>query len=156
MTALRSGGAGFTSDRDEGSIFTRLDVSIILVSIGMLCIGLVTVYSATRGVVNAEVDVANTSFLIRQGIFVGVGSVLAGIVSVIDYRKTKLLIPVIYGVTVLLLVGLFFFGSEFNNATSWYSFGFVTFQPSEFAKLTLILALASWFSSVNSLSLIHI
>ena len=150
MTALRSGGAGFTSDRDEGSIFTRLDVSIILVSIGMLCIGLVTVYSATRGVVNAEVDVANTSFLIRQGIFVGVGSVLAGIVSVIDYRKTKLLIPVIYGVTVLLLVGLFFFGSEFNNATSWYSFGFVTFQPSEFAKLTLILALASWFSSVNS------
>lgn len=149
MTALRSGGAGFTSDRDEGSIFVRLDVSIILVSIGMLCIGLVTVYSATRGVVNPEVDIANTSFLERQVIFVGVGAFLAAIVSALDYRKTRLLIPVIYGVTVLLLVGLFFFGSEFNGATSWYSFGFVTFQPSEFAKLTLILALASWFSSVN-------
>ncbi len=150
MTALRSGGAGFTSDRDDGSLLVRLDLSIILLSIGMLCIGLVTVYSATRGVVNPEVDVANTSFIERQALFAGVGVLLAAFVSAVDYRKTRVLVPVIYALTVALLIGLFFFGSTFNNATSWYSFGFVTLQPSEFGKLTIIVALSSWFSSVNN------
>ena len=150
MTALRSGGEGFSNRDPDGSIFIRLDVSIILASIGMLCIGLVSVYSATRGLVDPEVDVADTSFLQRQLMFVGVGSVLAAVVAATDYRKTRGLIPLIYAGTVVLLFGLFFFGSEFNNATSWYSFGVITVQPSEFAKLTLILALASWFSSVNS------
>ena len=149
MTALRIGPGGFTDREPQGPLWQRIDVSIILLTIGMLCIGLVTVYSATRGVLN-ETDVPNTSFIERQIIFVGVGSVLAAITTAVDYRKTRLFIPAIYGVTVLLLVGLFFFGSEFNGATSWYSFGFVTFQPSEFAKITMILGLASWFSSVNA------
>ncbi len=150
MTALRAGTAGFTERDTDGPLWQRLDVSIILAAIGMLCIGVVTVFSATRGVVNPEVDVADTSFLERQLIFVGFGTFLAGITASIDYRKTRPFIPLIYGVTVVLLVGLFAFGSTFNGATSWYSFGFVTIQPSEFAKLTLIVALASWFSSVNT------
>ena len=150
MTALRAGVAGFTERETDGALWKRIDISIVLVTIGMLTIGLVTVFSATRGVVNPETDVADTSFLERQLIFVGIGSFLAAIVTGIDYRKTRAFIPVIYAVTVALLIGLFFFGSEFNGATSWYSFGFVTVQPSEFGKLTLIVALASWFSSVSS------
>ena len=150
MTALRAGAAGFT-DRESGDpLWMRLDISIIFAAIGMLCLGLVTVYSATRGVLDPEVDIADTSFLERQLFFVGVGSVLAGVVTAVDYRKARAFVPAIYGLTFLLLVGLFFFGSVFNNARSWYSFGFVTVQPSEFAKLTLIVALASWFSSVNT------
>lgn len=150
MTALRAGVAGFTERETNGALWKRIDVSIILVTIAMLCIGLVTVFSATRGVVNPETDTANTSFLERQLIFVGVGSFLAALVTTVDYRKTRAFIPAIYAVTVVLLIGLFFFGSTFNGATSWYSFGFVTLQPSEFGKLTMIAALASWFSSVNS------
>jgi len=51
----------------------------------------------------------------------------------------------------LSLVGLFIFGTDLNTfATSWYSFGFVTIQPSEFAKIALIVALASWFSSIET------
>lgn len=150
MTALRPGTAGFTERDADGPLWLRLDVSIILAAVGMLCLGVVTVYSATRGVVNPDVDVADTSFLERQLLFVGVGSFLAAVVTAVDYRKARPLVPVIYGFTFLLLIGLFFFGSEFNGATSWYSFGFVTVQPSEFGKLTLIVALASWFSSVNS------
>ena len=99
--------------------------------------------------VDPAVDVANTSVLLRQIIFAAVGLVLAVVVAAVDYRKTKALVPVVYLGSTLLLVGLFFFGSTFNNATSWYSFGFVTVQPSEFVKLTLIVALASWFSTVG-------
>ncbi len=112
--------------------------------------GLVVVYSATRGVPNPDTGAIDRSFIERQLVFVGAGAFFAAVVAAIDYRKTKLAVPVIYAVTVALLLGLFVFGENFNGARSWYSLGFLTLQPSEFAKLTLIVALASWFSSVQS------
>ncbi len=149
MTALTQRVEGFSERKPDGSLALRLDISIIVVTIAMLFIGIVTVFSATRGVVDPDVDVANTAVVLRQIFFAGVGVVLAVAVAAIDYRKTKGFVPVVYLVSILLLVGLFFFGSTFNNATSWYSFGFITVQPSEFVKLTLIVALASWFSTVS-------
>ena len=149
MTALTQRVEGFSERKPDGSLALRLDISIIVVTIATLFIGIVTVFSATRGVVDPDVDVANTAVVLRQILFAGVGVVLAVAVAAIDYRKTKGFVPVVYLVSILLLVGLFFFGSTFNNATSWYSFGFITVQPSEFVKLTLIVALASWFSTVS-------
>jgi rod shape determining protein RodA len=150
MTALRAGRAGFNDRDTQGPLWIRIDVSIVFLSIGLVCLGLVVVYSATRGVPDPDTGAINRIFIERQLVFVGVGSFLAAVVATIDYRKTKLGIPFIYVATLVLLVGLFAFGEKFNGATSWYSFGFITLQPSEFAKLTLILALASWFSSVSS------
>ncbi len=51
-----------------------------------------------------------------------------------------------YILSLLLLIGLFFFGVTQNNALSWYDIGPVNFQPSEFAKIATILLLASVFS----------
>jgi len=149
MTAFRAGDAGFSERDANGPLWIRIDVSIILLSIGLLAMGLVVVYSATRGVTTPE-DIPDRSFLNRQILFVGVGSFLAAVITAVDYRKARAAVPVIYVFTVLLLIGLFAFGQNFNGATSWYSFGFVTVQPSEFAKLTLIVSLAAWFSSVAS------
>lgn len=151
MTALRAGKAGF-SDRDtQGPLWLRFDISIVLLAAALTAIGVVVVFSATRGPVAAEGTIANTFFLRRQVMFVGVGAFLAIVVASIDYRKIRPAIPVIYLGTVGLLLGLFVFGSDLNTfATSWYSFGFITVQPSEFAKLTLIVSLAAWFSSVEN------
>ncbi len=150
MTAVRRGSAGFNDRDTQGPLWIRVDVSIVLLAIGLVSLGLVVVYSATRGVPNPDTGAIDRSFIERQLVFVGAGAFFASAVAAIDYRKTKLAVPVIYAVTVALLLGLFVFGENFNGATSWYSFGFITLQPSEFAKLTLIVALASWFSSVQS------
>lgn len=149
MTALRAGQAGFNDRDTQGPLWLRFDASILLLAAALLAIGLVVVFSATRGTILTEEDIPDTSFLRRQVLFVGVGGFLAAIVASVDYRKTRAFVPLIYGGTVLFLIGLFAFGSNFNGATSWYSFGFVTIQPSEFAKLTMIVALAAWFSSVE-------
>ena len=157
MTALRAGRAGFNERDVNGPLWMRLDASIIFLAAGLSAIGLIVVYSATRGVTGPD-DVADTSFLQRQILFIAVGSFLAAVVAAFDYRKARPLVPFIYAGTVLLLfplvagrLGLSFLqaGSNFNGATSWYSLGFVTIQPSEFAKLSLIIALAAWFSSVQ-------
>ena len=149
MTAFRAGQAGFNDRDTQGPLWLRIDVSIVLIAAALSAIGGVVVFSATRGPVLAEGTIPDTSFLQRQVMFIGVGAFLAAIVAAVDYRKTKPFVPVIFGGTILLVVGLFFFGSTFNGAVSWYSFGFVTLQPSEFAKLSLIVTLAAWFSSVE-------
>jgi len=49
----------------------------------------------------------------------------------------------LYGITLILLIGLFFFSSDVTNTQRWYDiFGFFRFQPSELAKLVLIITLA--------------
>lgn len=151
MTAFRAP-TGFSSDRptSDGPLWIRIDASIILLAAALTAIGTVVVYSATRGVVTEE-SVANTSVLEKQLVFVGVGGFLAMVVSAIDYRQVRPFIPVMYAASMVSLLGLFIFGTNLNTfATSWYSFGFITIQPSEFAKLALIMALASWYGSVQS------
>lgn len=151
MTALRASRAGFNDRDTQGPLWIRVDVSIILLAAGLLGMGLVVVYSATRGLPDPETGAVDRSFIERQTVFVGIGAFLAAVVAAIDYRKVKAAVPVIYVGSLGLLIGLFFFGTDLNTfAKSWYSVGFMTLQPSEFAKLSLILALASWFSSVQS------
>lgn len=148
MTALRAGTADFDRNED-GPLWIRVDISVILLSIGLLVMGLVVVYSATRGVLR-DGDIADRSFLDRQIIFIVVGAVAAGITAAIDYRKARAFVPVLYGFTAILLVAVLLFGTERNGARSWFSTGFADFQPSEFAKPVMILALAAWFSTVQS------
>jgi len=150
VTALRRGSAGFNDKETQGPLWIRVDVSIVVLAIGLVALGLVVVYSATRGLPDPDTGAFDRSFIERQLVFVAAGGFFGAAVAAVDYRKTKLAVPVIYAATVALLLGLFVFGENFNGARSWYSFGFITLQPSEFAKLTLIVALASWFSSVQS------
>jgi rod shape determining protein RodA len=148
MTALRAGTADFDR-KEEGPLWIRVDISVILLSIALLAMGLVVVYSATRGVLRED-DLPDRSFLDRQIVFIVVGLVAGGITAAVDYRKARALVPVIYVGSVVLLVAVLLFGTERNGARSWFSTGFADFQPSEFAKPVMILALAAWFSTVQS------
>ena len=55
-----------------------------------------------------------------------------------------------YNISILLLIGLFFFGINAGGAKSWYSLGFINFQPSEFAKITTSLFLAKYLSIIQT------
>lgn len=132
-------------NRERGSIWLRIDVSIVLLSLTLVGLGLVVVYSATRGIVLPG-QAPDRSFVNKQVFFVGAGLVLGAVATAVDYRRSKSLIPFAYVGSVVLLLGLPIFGQEWNGAKSWYSLGFATLQPSEFAKLALILTMAAWFS----------
>jgi len=60
-------------------------------------------------------------------------------------KRTDVLVGA-YFLAVLLLASLFVVGTSINGSQSWFSFGSFSFQPSDFAKLTLILLLAKYFS----------
>lgn len=57
---------------------------------------------------------------------------------------------VIYLLSLLSLLGLFVFGKTISGATSWYSFGSFSIQPSEFAKAATALALAKYISDIET------
>jgi rod shape determining protein RodA len=67
----------------------------------------------------------------------------------VDHRFFHLFAYVIYGISILMLIGVLAFGVTVNNSQSWIRiFGF-NFQPSEFVKMATALAIARFLSSYN-------
>jgi rod shape determining protein RodA len=96
--------------------------------------GLLMIYSATRNV--------GTFSMERQMIFVAAGLVIFAITSNIDYREYRSIIPAASVITMILLLAVFLF-PEINFVRRWIPVGFFNLQPAEFAKVVVIVALAS-------------
>ncbi len=115
--------------------------STILISL----IGVIMVYTAPRG--NLVAAGANPHyFLKRQALFVVLGIVAMTVMAVFDYRRLEAFAMVIYGLSVLSLAGVFVAGSHALGSQRWYSLGPLQLQPSEFAVLAVILAVAAYCS----------
>ncbi|MGD8329258.1 MAG: rod shape-determining protein RodA [Acidobacteriota bacterium] len=82
----------------------------------------------------------------RQLVWAAAAVVLAIVVSALDYRKLVDRAYELWGVTMIVLVGMLFFAPLTSNTRSWVSIGGVGIQPSELAKVIVILALAHYFA----------
>ena len=122
------------------------DFSLLFAPIALVAFGTVMIYSASMVYGPIRFDVASNHFLIKQLQWFGIGLFLMIIVSIIPYRHWQRLSKLAVLLMILLLGGLFFFGSEVNNAVSWYNLGFMNFQPAEFVKVGLIIYLSSVFA----------
>ncbi|MGA2472543.1 MAG: rod shape-determining protein RodA [Acidimicrobiales bacterium] len=119
------------------------DLILVVATLMVSVIGVVMVYTATRGPLLAEGDDPK-SFLKKQGLFVVLGIITMLVVAVFDYRRLEPLATLLYWLIVLALVGVFVVGSSAQGAARWFSLGPLQLQPSEFAVLALILAIASY------------
>lgn len=86
----------------------------------------------------------------KQLIFIFLNIGLIVILLAIEAKFYERFSSVIYIISMLSLVGLFFFGKNVNGATSWYGIGGMTIQPSEFAKAATALAVAKYISDLNT------
>ena len=82
----------------------------------------------------------------RQIIGLAFGLFVMVIVSLIDYVWLMDFYWLIYGFVVLILGAVLFIGTEVNGATRWINLGFTQFQPSELAKILLILFFAKFIT----------
>ena len=113
--------------------FKNIEWSVVIIAIILCIIGLVALFSATQ---ETEHDEFN-----KQCIWLAVSLVIMIIVMLIDYETMAKVAPIIYGIFILLLIGVLF-TTPVNGATSWFNIGFFSFQPGEFAKVFVILFLA--------------
>ncbi len=107
-----------------------------------LCAGLVAVYSASSFKAQAE-QLPDYYYVVRQAVGGAVGLVLLGLMSWMDYRRLRLLAWPVLLVTMAALIVLILPGTEaiaprINNARRWLVIGPVILQPSELAKVALI------------------
>jgi rod shape determining protein RodA len=120
-------------------LLRHVDLALIGSAVALSLIGVVMVYSATR----AEYG---HYYLTRQLVWVVLGIVIMVVVMLFDYRRFRQVGYVLYGLILLSLVGVFIVGKSAQGAQRWYQFGALQLQPSEFAAIGLIIALATFSS----------
>ncbi len=86
----------------------------------------------------------------KQLIFIICSFVLIVLIFSIEAKFYERFASIFYFVSMLSLIGLFVFGKNVNGATSWYAFGGMTIQPSEFAKVATVLAVAKYISDLQT------
>jgi cell division protein FtsW len=119
-----------------------LDSVLAAAAIALLGFGVVMVYSSS--VVEATTTFRDPQhFLVRQAIYATAGLVVMLLVSRFDYKKLKpFTYPILGGVTLLMILSVTGFGHTGGGAARWLALGPIHVQPSEAAKLALILWLA--------------
>ncbi len=109
--------------------------------IAIIVFGLIILYSAS-----SQSTRVNHQVFYNQLLFSGLGLLAIFFLSRVDYRKYYDLAYVFYGINIFLLIGIFLFGYYALGAKRWIEFFGFNFQPSEFMKFSLILALARYFA----------
>jgi cell division protein FtsW len=123
----------------------RLDY-ILAVTIGaLLVIGLIMVYSSTFDTAYQWNDGQSTYYLVRQVLFAVFGLVLLLILARLDYTHLHRISIPLMGLTLALLVLVLFLGKERFGAVRSFANG--SLQPSELAKLAVVIYIADWLAS---------
>jgi len=130
-----------TAVRTPRALRLKLDVPVLLLTLMLLVIGMLFVFSASWQFASLQ-DLPTTYLLARQLVFAAIGSLLAIILSLFDYhRYQRLLVPMV--LLVLAALGLtLILGNKVNGAVRTLANGSI--QPSEIAKLTIIIYLSFW------------
>ena len=133
----------------NNNILYRLDWWLILVYFLLVSFGIVNVYSATfnetlNGIFDISQPIGKQIFFLIFSLFVGL------IILFINSKFFEQFASLGYLISMLLLAGLFLFGKTVSGATSWYNIAGLSLQPSELAKLTTALMIASLLSKFQS------
>ena len=127
---------------DERRIYHHIDWLLLGAVLCLTFVGLAMIYSTT---VNPITQRAGTQF-VTQGYAIGLGLFAMAVCVMIDYRRLCENSLVIYLGVALLLLYVLFFGTTGGGARRWIGLGFFNLQPSEFMKIALALALATFFA----------
>ena len=115
------------------NIFKNIEWPILICTILLIIIGIIALFSATQE--NSQDE------LKKQIIWLVVSIPIMIFVIWIDYEVIAKISPIFYGIFLVLLVAVLFTES-INGATSWFEIGSFSFQPSEFAKIFVLLTFA--------------
>lgn len=124
------------------------DQPLLWVVMALMAWGLVMVYSASIALPDNPrfANYAQTHFVLRHGLFILIGLVASLIVFQVPMQSWERFAPWLFALSLLLLVLVLlpFIGKGVNGARRWFSLGLISFQPSELAKLTVLLYAANY------------
>ncbi|MCK4260515.1 MAG: rod shape-determining protein RodA [Halanaerobiales bacterium] len=125
-------------------LIRNFDFSVLLIVLLLISIGMMIIASATYFNTMEEYS---KSFLKVQLTATVLGLLIIAVIQFVDYRWLKEYSSIIYLFTLAILTVTLVFASTVSGSKSWFRLGPVSFQPSEIAKLAMIIVLAAFISS---------
>ena len=124
----------------------KVDKGILIPMILFAIISVITIYSA-QSLLGSDMQ----NLALKQVVWYTIGFMLAYFIMFIGNDFIYRNIWILYGLGVLSLIGLFFFGTTINEAKCWYTlpYNLGTIKPSEFMKIILIMTLGSMIKNFN-------
>lgn len=123
-----------------------VDRWLVLFALALVAVGMVWIYSASA-IKASQNHAAATAFLTRQLVGGGIGIAFMLALSQVDLAQLQdhpRPLHVAYGIIVLLLLAVLFFGPKINGAHRWLRLGPMSLQPSELFKPLSVLIAAGW------------
>lgn len=127
------------------SVTNNIDWLTVSIYIALVVLGWMNIYSADM-TSSSEYYFDFSQNYGKQLIFISLNIILITVILTLDGKFYEKFSSVIFGFSLVLLLGLFVFGKTIAGQRCWYSIGSLTLQPSEFAKAATALALAKYLS----------
>lgn len=126
----------------------KIDGTTFSIYLSLIAVGWLMIYTVGLG------DESELSFIQttagKQAIWMGISLIAFFFITLIEWKFWQTFSYLIYGFSILLLILVLLIGSTIKGATSWFSFGPFSFQPSEIAKFGTCLAMANFLSTYNT------
>ena len=124
-----------------------MDIPFLVLTLLLMSIGLITMFSASYARAYADHHGNSTFYFARQAIFAVVGIVAMLAITRLDYHLWRIVAFPMLAVSVALLLLVLVMGSSGGGATRWIVIAGIRFQPSEVAKLAVVVTFATMISS---------
>ena len=125
----------------------QIDTLSLVYFLSLVTLGWVNIYAADYDLDNSVSFFDLSQSATKQLIWIGTSFLLIAVIFILDYRFYDSFGYVIWGVSILFLLAVLFFGEEVAGSTSWFELGFIKIQPAEFAKVAVSIGLAKYLSS---------
>ena len=123
------------------------DLPFLLLTVILVVVGVIMLFSASYASAYADPKIHNSAYyFVRQGIFAVAGLGAMWFISRINYQAFRFFSFFVLAGSVFLLFLVPIFGTEENGARRWIDLGFASFQPSELAKVGVVMAFAAMMS----------
>ena len=126
----------------NGDTKESIDYVLLILVLLLVVFGLVVLYSTSA--YNGRVKFADPAYYLRKQFFAtSIGLFSMYLVSCMDYRRLQNYAWIGYGLALMLSTAVLFVGREYNGSKRWLALGPLSFQPSEYAKLAVVVLLAA-------------
>jgi rod shape determining protein RodA len=143
----RGVGISGSARRTPAAAWRHVDIGLAVATVGIACFGLLMIYSATHDKLAAK-GIDPAYYVKRQAVFLVLGAGVMALVASIDYRRLRDFVPILYGGSIFMLLAIFSpLGHKSKGAQAWFQIANYQFEPSEFAKVALIMGLAGLCAS---------
>ncbi len=134
--------------KEQKSIFRNIDRTLVLLYLALVFMGWISIYAAVYNREHASIFDMSQAYG-RQLVWIGTSLIIALMVILTDAKFFNVFAYPIYGITILLLIGVLVFGGVTSGSKSWFEIGNFKLQPAEFAKFATTLALAHYLSALH-------